>query len=635
MTTFFHLLAIGFSALLLSLALTPLARECMRKLGAVDQPSARRINRTPIPRGGGISVVLTVLILAPLSITRFPNLSSAFWDLFIPFAISAIILAGVGFIDDLRGVHPLTKVAAQIIIALLFCYSGVRFILPSSIFGTIGTSPWIYTPLTIIWYIAIINAFNLIDGLDGLASGLAIIAFIGLSGTSYLINGSTFILFPCVIFIGALLGFLRYNYNPASVFLGDTGSLFLGLSLATFALHTSQQPTLLISLGVPLLCIGIPLADTCLAILRRTLRRILHHRIDTEHPSSDETQSDAIMTADRDHLHHRMLHIAKGDQRRAVWLLYTLAIGLVCLGIITILFRNCQISVFLAGFVAFAYVITRAMTNIELWDTGKLLSNPEARIGTRRSFVIPLYLLADLISMLGLYLLFAILMGYTESNTFTLINHFILFAVPVFIALVLTKCYIRIWGRSTRKDSFTLIFAVFIGSLIAHLIKSLLFREHTIDTLLFHLVWTLVLPLPLLGIRLCKSALLQLIAERENDQLKAASLLAPSIPRILFYGAGWNLRAYITLFETNVTTNTAALIGVLDDNPSLRGRIFRQLPVLGPLEILDENTLNHLRPTEIIITSPRIKDERYTEILDFCKAHAITVKRFSIEETTL
>ncbi len=634
MNTFIRLLIVGGAALLLSLFLTPLVREMMHRLGAVDQPSARRINRIPIPRGGGIAIVLTMLTILPMLYLAVPTLlCEAFWNRYLIFAIGVLFLSGVGFIDDLKGLSPLVKLIAQILVALLFCYHGIRCILPESLFGDIGSSPWVYTPLTVIWYIAIINAFNLIDGLDGLASGLAIIAMIGLSGMVLLTETSTLFLYPAVIFIGAVIGFLRYNYNPASVFLGDTGSLFLGLYLATFALWTSHEETLLVGLGVPLLCIGIPLVDTCLAILRRTLRRLRKKREAVARPS-DEAHSDKVMTADKDHLHHRILNAVKGNQRHAVWLLYMLAIALVGLGALVVILEECQVSVFLMGFVAFIFVITRAMSNIELWDTGALLSRPETRQG-KRSLIIVYYLFADAVSMVALYALFAYLFKITTLDLIEHINLLLAFAVPVFILLVITKSYLRIWGRSTRKDSLTLILAIGIGSLLSHLLIGITFPEISRQTTPFHIFWALVLPLPLLVARLFKSALLQYLAERENAQLCLHSQYDTAIPRILFYGAGWHLRSYITLFETNVTTNHAALIGVLDDNPTLRGRIFRELPVLGPLEVLTDELLATLKPTTLILTSPRIKGEREAEIVAFCKAHNITVKRFSIRETQI
>jgi FlaA1/EpsC-like NDP-sugar epimerase len=153
---------------------------------------------------------------------------------------------------------------------------------------------------------------------------------------------------------------------------------------------------------------------------------------------------------------------------------------------------------------------------------------------------------------------------------------------------------------------------------------------------LFHLVWALILPLPLIMVRLIKTIFVQWLTASENRRLCKQSLADTSIARVLFYGAGMNLRAYITLCEANVTRNNVALLGVLDDNPGLRGRVFRDLPILGPLEVLnDEAVFNQLRPTQIIVTTPTVGEARLADIRAFCREHGLTLSRCAITEETL
>lgn len=640
MKTLSLLLASGLAALVLSLMLTPLARGLMRRLGAVDKPSARRINRVPIPRGGGLAVVIAVPAVAAAAALLFPEAVAlpGFWRTYGVFFASSLIMLAVGLWDDLKGLSPLTKLGAQIVVALIFCVCGIRFVLPESIFGELGTSPWVYVPLTVAWYVGVINACNLIDGLDGLASGLAIIATLGLIGVVLLTGGDRSVVYYGVILIGALLGFLRYNYNPASVFLGDTGSLFIGLSLATLSLLSSRQETLLVTMGAPLLCLGVPIADTVLAIVRRTLRRILHKAETGTAPAHDadaeSAESEAIMTADRDHLHHRVLAFAHGNQRLAVAILCGLASGLVVLGFALTLISSGKATLFLIGFVVFAFVITRAMTNVELWDAGRLLSRPETRIG-RRALVIPFYLTADACGMAAVFLFFAyITEALAGFPPIAWLNFFVAFAVPVFVAVACVSGYTRVWGRSTRKDTFQLVLAILLGALVAHLLLDVLVPDAWEQIAFLHIVWSCVTPLPLLAVRLAKPALVQYIATLESARLRSRSRCDPTIPRVLFYGAGINLRAYITLFETNVTRNRVALIGILDDKTALRGRIFRDLPIFGPLEILeDEKTFAALSPTQIVLTTPTIGPERESEIRDFCARHGLRLRRFAMTET--
>lgn len=613
-----------------SLVLTPLVRTLMTRLGAVDQPDARRVNRVPIARGGGLAVILSFFLTFGVAALLWPSVlvPSPFYPLIPWFIAGAGVLLVAGLIDDLRGLSPLLKLSAQILAAALLCYGGARLMLPAS-WGAWTASPWVYAPLTLIWYVGIINAFNLIDGLDGLSSGLAIIATVGLAGVLFVVAPGSMPV-ACFILVGTLLGFLRYNYHPATIFMGDTGSLFLGLLLATLTLVTRREDAFVLTMGFSLLCIGMPLIDTVLAILRRTLRYILR-RVE------GDASEGGIMVADRSHVHHRLLNWARGNQRLAVWGLYGLALALVALGFLSICMRMSQATVFLIGFFAFATVIIRAMTDVELWDAGKLITRPGARNGSRL-LTVPCYVIADLFSMIAVFGLL-IWMGQDRLPKFTgvqWLNLFLWYAVPVSVALVCVRAYTRIWGRSTRKDEMMLVLAIGMGSLVSHLLVCYVLPGVAPRALKFHLLWTLLLPLPIVHIRLLKTVFVQWLTASENQRLRKQSLEDASIERVIFYGAGMNLRAYITLCEANVTRNHAALLGVLDDNPGLRGRIFRDLPILGPLEVFEDEALfQRLRPTKMLITTPAIREERLVEIRDFCRTHGLKLAQCSIAETSL
>lgn len=635
LTNLYRAGAFGLAALISALLLTPLARGLMRRLGAIDLPDPRRVNRVPVPRGGGVAVVVTVLAALLVAARWWPTeiFGLATDVVLLPwFVASAVGLVAVGFIDDRFGVPPWLKLLVQLVVAEAMCVGGARLILPST-WGAWVNSPWIYGPLTVAWYVGVVNAFNLIDGLDGLSSGLAIIATAGMTGVVLVMNPSVVPLLP-VIFVGALLGFLRYNYNPASVFLGDSGSLFVGFLLATLALVFRRSDTFLATMGLSVLCVGVPLIDTTLAILRRTLRYVLRRG---EEKSVAPGETSAVMTADRDHVHHRFLLMAHGNQRVAVWGLYGLAVALVALGFVTLGLRAGNATVFLMGFMVVAVVIVRTMTNVEFWDAGRLLAKQGARNG-RRAIAIPLYLMADLLSMVGLFFgVRALLRPMLPALPGVMwLNLLLAYAVPVLICLLVTRAYARIWGRSTRKDALLVFMAVMIGSAVSHLGVIYLLATVARQLCVFHVFWSLLLPIPLLMARLLKTAFLQYLTASENNRLKRASETDASIERILFYGAGVNLRAYITIYEVNVTRNQVALIGVLDDNLGLRGRIFRDLPILGPLEDLeDEARFKHLHPTRIILTTPLINAERQADIERFCREKGIALSRCRMAEEEL
>lgn len=624
---------VGLIALACSLALTPVARGFMRRIGAIDKPDPRRVNRVPVPRGGGLAVVVAFFVAVAVAVHVWPGVwaHSAFAGILPWFVPAAVLLVAVGFVDDRFGLPPVVKLAAQIVSAAILCWGGARLTFPEA-WGAWVAEPWVYVPLTLVWYIGVVNAFNLIDGLDGLSSGLAILGTVGIAG-AFLFVEPTALPVASAAFVGALLGFLRYNYNPASVFLGDSGSLFVGLTVATLALVSRRSDAFLVSMGIPVLCLGVPLIDTGLAVLRRTLRYMLR-RLDA--PQGTEGGTGAVMTADRDHVHHRFLALAHGNQRRAVWALYGLAAVLMALGFVALAVREAKATAFIIGFCAFAAVIVRAMTNVELWDAGRLLARPGARCGRCTATVI-FYVLSDVAVMVALYvallwLLWDFLPAYSLRR---FLNFFLAYSVPVAVAMVLVRAYTRIWGRSTRKDSFMVVAAVAGGSLVSHLTLAYLVPELAGAMVRFHVLWAALLPLPLLMARLAKTAFLQWLAFAENRRLCRRSLQDASIPRVLFYGAGVSLRATITLYEVNVTRNHMALIGVLDDNLGLHGRIFRDLPIFGPLEVLEEDPdlFARLRPTQIVVTTPAIPPARLAEIRAFCDAHGIALLRSVIEQS--
>lgn len=619
------------TALLFSLLLTPIVRRWMIAFKIVDQPNARRVNTRPIPRSGGLAIVgacFATWFLAYLFSDAL-GLGIDLTPTYQAFLGASFLLVCVGFWDDCKGLSPIFRLLTQLLVAGVMYHVGVVFHLPSA-WGAWTTSPMVTLPLTLLWYVGIINAFNLIDGLDGLASGLAMIASLGMIGVTFYMDCDFHGLHPIMlpILIGAVLGFFKYNYHPASIFMGDSGSLFIGFSLATFVLLLERADAFLVSFGLPILCLGVPMIDVFLAILRRTLRYMLYRK---------EGKKEGVMTADRDHVHHRLLSFARGNQRRAVLGLYGLAVALVLLGFLSIALRESKASVFLIGFAAFAYVIVRFMTEIELWDAGRLLSKPGARLG-RRSFAIPLYIAADLFMMAATYggiyaLLKPMLPTFTTGQHF---NILLIYAVPVALCLVFVQAYHRIWGRSTHKDSMLIVLAVFVGSLISHIIITFARPDAAHQLVRFHLLWMLFLPLPMIGIRLLKSAFLQFLSMAENRLLKRRSLQDSSIERILFYGAGINLSAYITLFDLNVTQNRAAMLGALDDNPGLRGRLFRDLPILGPLEELEnEALLQSLKVTTILVTTAAMRPERLKAIQCFCEKKGIKLARFEQSERLL
>lgn len=294
-------------ALLISFFTTPLAKKIAFKVGAIDQPKDRGVHTEPMPRMGGIAIVLGFMITL-LVITPFVPLLN--WRQFFGVSAGAFIIFILGFFDDIYDLNAKFKLVLQIVAALLVSSSGIKIQFVTWPFldnSLISLQPFA-TPLTIIWIVGVTNAVNLIDGLDGLAAGVSSIASICLMALS-IHSGHPLALMLTATLAGSCLGFLPYNFNPATTFMGDTGSTFLGFILAVTSILGLLKSYTFATIFIAVLVLGLPIFDTAFAILRRFIN------------------GKPIMEADRGHLHHRLMD--KGySQKQAVVTLYGISGGL-------------------------------------------------------------------------------------------------------------------------------------------------------------------------------------------------------------------------------------------------------------------------------------------------------------------
>lgn len=285
-------------ATLIAFLSTPMVRKLAIKIGAVDIPKDdRRVHTEAMPFLGGIaifaSVVITVLIFLPLDRSTFAILMGA----------TLIVMSGI--LDDLKDLSPKKKLAFQLAAAVVLIIGGVKveFITnPFSSSSTLVMLGWMSIPITIFWIVGITNTVNLIDGLDGLAAGVAMISSISLMLVAYKFSYTEITILSAIL-AGACLGFLPFNFNPAKIFMGDTGALFLGFMLAAISIEGIMKSVATIAVVVPIIILGIPIFDTTFAIFRRLLN------------------GQSIMAADKGHLHHRLLNMGF-SQRKTVLLLY-------------------------------------------------------------------------------------------------------------------------------------------------------------------------------------------------------------------------------------------------------------------------------------------------------------------------
>ncbi|MHA8110731.1 glycosyltransferase family 4 protein [Lactobacillaceae bacterium Melli_B4] len=292
-----------FATMIISAILTPFIRKLAFKIGAEDDPNKRRVNKVPMPTLGGLAIFIAYSFTT-LVLLRNQMPSQQLWGIFGGGSI--IVLTGV--IDDIYTLRPRQKVLG-ITLASLFVYfvGHVRMTLVTlPILGSFDLG-WFSLPITWIWILAISNAVNLIDGLDGLATGVAIIALstMGITGMFFLNVGNTYVSIMIFTLVAACMGFLPYNFFPARIYLGDTGSLFIGFMISVFSLNGLKNATI-ITVIIPVIILGVPITDTVYAILRRILNK------------------QPISHADKHHLHHRLMQMGL-THRQTVLVIYGIA----------------------------------------------------------------------------------------------------------------------------------------------------------------------------------------------------------------------------------------------------------------------------------------------------------------------
>ena len=295
--------------------LTPAVGGMARLLGVVDQPDARRLNKRPIPRLGGLAIFLGILVPS----LAFLDLSGEMRGILLGAAVACV----VGAVDDFRGLAPLPKLAGQVAAAAIPCAFGVwvdHFTFP--FLGAVDLPAWVGMPLTVVWIVAVMNMVNFLDGMDGLASGVCAIA--GLTFAILALSlGKTDAAILSAVVAGACIGFLRHNFFPARIFMGDSGALVLGFTLATVSISGLLKTASTVVLFLPLLVLAVPIIDTSFVVARRLKYRR------------------PISSPDRSHLHHRFMRIGFTQRRAALTMWgWTASLGAAALATRFIPFRE-------------------------------------------------------------------------------------------------------------------------------------------------------------------------------------------------------------------------------------------------------------------------------------------------------
>lgn len=357
-------IAIAFMlSFMTSFVCVPMTIKLAKKVGAIDYPSERRVNVKPIPRIGGIAVIIGFLVAVVFLITTMAiqgdlNLEEENMKMkLVGFLLGAIVLSSAALFDDIKNLKPWMKFLAQLVAAGIVVGFGVRI----DSFNNMEIPLWASIAITMFWIVGIINAINLIDGLDGLSSGISLISCMCL----LIIFATNFSPVVSIILVtalaGAITGFLPFNINPAKTFIGDVGAQFLGYALAVIAIFGVAKTVTLFVLIAPMLILGLPIFDTAFAIIRRIVKG---------------KSIKAVFQADRGHLHHRLMD--KGfTQKQAVTILYGLS---ATLGMSAIILINDNWQRALAFLIVSAVVILLGYRGIKSYRKSLIEENKEQNL---------------------------------------------------------------------------------------------------------------------------------------------------------------------------------------------------------------------------------------------------------------
>jgi len=600
-----------------SFLLTPLVRSFAIKLGVMDLPEKRKVHDQPVPRLGGFSIFIT-FILVLLTFSQFNYFRFLRYFLqeieFLWIFIASIIVLGMGAVDDFKKMPPSVKFFFQIIAGLIVALTCYKIEVISSPFGSIPLGMW-SIPATVLWVVAITNAINLLDGLDGLAAGTAFIVCLAMFGIS-LFNQNIGIALCSIILAGSILGFLKYNFHPASIFLGDSGAYFLGFILSVLPLLGGLKgPTTLVII-VPILALGLPIMDTALSMFRRLLKSLHIMEVDGDKNVVKLLFVDgwSMFRADRDHIHHRLIKMGF-TQRKAVVFLYLISLFLGGMAFSFIYFKNMNYALFLATIVIASYIGIRKLgyTEIQFLRNGALLpffDAPGFNFKILRIFV-------DMgLVMLSYYLAFLLRF---EGEFDPSVKEYYLKTIPLVLPVKLgifyfSSLYKGAWRYIGVSDLIKILKAVVFGCIASAL-----------------LLWII----PAYGI-MSRAALLIdfnlllffVIGERSSFRILEHLYLSRSHRerKVLIYGVGKGSVHALNEFINNPRLDISP-VGFIDDDQRNQGKRVNGYPVLGSLNSL-EKILENNSVSEIVIIRDDISEEKLERLSQICSSHDVSLRRF-------
>ena len=643
------------AAFAVSLILTRICIVVLPHLGYMDVPKGRHIHKKPVPRAGGIGFILAfwfsiMLYAGSLYKGDFAKFADQNVGQFlIALGGASVILFFTGLYDDRFDMPSVIKLLLHIAAGttLYFLGGGIR-----TLFNY--TLPWyLALAVTVCWTIGIVNAFNLIDGLDGLAAGLASISSICIA-TWILISGGNL---PMVVllftFCGACLGFLVFNFSPARIFMGDTGSMFLGLFFAMTSMDQCSRPAVTVAaLLVPLIAIGVPIFDVILAIWRRSVRRFGIHMLkenldDAEAVTELEHGIDAtgrieiksviknengVMDADQDHLHHRLLRESHNKTSRAVLLMYAISV-IFSLGAIALTFIGRSMPALAFLLVIIGVFFTLRLANIELLASMSVVT--QGVRFPRKSFILTAAhpLIDVLMVAISFFLIYALLQKPIRATYNIYI--FLILVVPYFLVLIFSGIYRTYWLRAGNERNFRLLKLLVLAACISFILLNLFAMKgwvlHGVSKRMVTIIFLLQTSITFAAI-ITERFLLHFFESFAIRSYYLKNSPEASQHNTVIYGGGLGCRMYINnLYSSRHLSCPFRILGIVDEDPSLQKLNVYGFPVLGTGDDLE--SLYKKKPFDtIVLTTVNITNESIDKVRAFARSHNVRVTMFLSQE---
>ena len=597
-------LAPAIVAALVSYALTPLAEILAIRIGAIDQPGPRKIHHAPVARGGGLAVIgaSAIVVCAVYGVRRHVG-PGLFTDLWPGIGCGLLPIVVVSICDDIKALRASQKFIAQVLGAVIAVWLGISLSRDVHLFGQTIAIGFLAVPLSVVWLVGLTNAFNIVDGLDGLSAGLGLISSLSL-GCVFILVGQTGTAVAVLVIAGALAGFLPYNIYPARMFLGDTGATAVGFCLAAFALRGGATLSAGFAVLLPAFVLGLPIAETLISMARRLLKRLQHKSVG------------GMFQPDRNHLHHRLLALGITHQR-AVFVLYGAGFLLACGALASMLMTTLQaallaLALLLAGSIGIARL---GYEEFAIIKNGVVLRLYDVPVLKKSMFVVFVDLLIVAIAAYGAVVL--------KTDDWSLVTFrgtvFLMIGVLAPINVVVFSrlgIYRGSWRLADARDFARASCAVVVAALLALTGQVLLTQSVTVSAVPLFSIYTLLSLVLVTGSR----ASYQVLSAMRRTALHGTTAL--------IYGAGRKgARAFQELASNSNTTLRP--VAFIDDDPDKAGKLVGGLPVLGSLRTL-ETIVRRSAARALIVSSDRIPAHRLVEARARCEQLGVAIVKMQV-----